>query len=101
MCPDSDGCIDLGSGGHVINASVLLMPDNSLDEDLSNNESSTEFETIGGVEITFTLTTDLYPGETSWNIEDDNVLSKQTMKYLKSFLEKSSYFFIDKIFNDK
>ena len=72
LCPDSDGCIDLGSGSHVISASVLLVPDNSLDEDLSNNESSTEFETIGGVEITFTLTTDLYPGETSWNIEDDN-----------------------------
>ena len=27
--------------------------------------------------------------------------NKQTMKYLKSLFEKTSYFFIDKIFNDK
>jgi len=72
LCPDSEECIDLGSGNHLINASVSLVPDSSIDEDLSNNESSTEFATTGGVEITFTLTTDPYPDETSWTIGDEN-----------------------------
>jgi hypothetical protein len=72
ICPDSDNCIDLGSGTHMINASVSIVPDNILDEDLSNNVISTEFETTGGVEITFSITTDLYPGETTWDIADEN-----------------------------
>jgi len=56
----------------MINASVSIVPDNILDEDLSNNVISTEFETTGGVEITFSITTDLYPGETTWDIADEN-----------------------------
>ena len=72
ICPDSDNCIDLGSGTHIINASVSLGLDNIIDEDLSNNVISTEFETTGGVEITFSITTDLYPAETTWDIADEN-----------------------------
>jgi hypothetical protein len=33
--------------------------------------------------------------------DQDTVLSKQTMKYLKFSYEKLSYFFIHKIFNEK
>ncbi len=72
LCPDADGCIDLGTGNNVINTSVSLALENGVDEDSSNNSSSTEFETTGGVEITFTLSTDLYPAETSWTVSDEN-----------------------------
>jgi len=72
LCPDADGCIDLGTGNNVINTSVSLAVENGVDEDSSNNSSSTEFETTGGVEITFTLSTDLYPAETSWTVSDEN-----------------------------
>ena len=51
--------VDLGSSG-------------GIDEDLSNNQSSTQFTTLGGAEVTLSLLTDSYPGETTWAVTDAN-----------------------------
>jgi hypothetical protein len=66
------GCVDLGSGTHTIDVSVDLGSSGGIDEDLSNNQSSTQFTTLGGAEVTLSLLTDSYPGETTWSVADAN-----------------------------
>jgi hypothetical protein len=66
------GCVDLGSGAHTIDVSVVLGPSDGIDEDLSNNQSSTQFTTLGGAEVTLSLLTDNYPEETTWTVADAN-----------------------------
>ena len=66
------GCVDLGSGTHTIDVSVDLGSSDGIDEDLSNNQSSTQFTTLGGAEVTLSLLTDSYPGETTWTVADAN-----------------------------
>ena len=72
LCPQGDACVDLGSGTHTIDVSVDLGSSDGTDEDLSNNQSSTQFTTLGGAEVTLSLLTDSYPGETTWNVADAN-----------------------------
>jgi hypothetical protein len=66
------GCVDLGSGTHTIDVSVDLGSSAGIDEDLSNNQSSTQFTTLGGAEVTLSLLTDSYPDETTWSVADGN-----------------------------
>jgi hypothetical protein len=70
LCPQGDACVDLGNGTHAIDVSVVLASSDGVDEDLSNNQSSTQFTTMGGAEVTFSLLTDSYPGETTWTVTD-------------------------------
>jgi hypothetical protein len=56
------------SGSHTFNASVSS-PNGGTDQNTANNSASSSFTTVGnGSTITFSLLTDNYPAETTWNI---------------------------------
>jgi hypothetical protein len=74
VCPNGDQCIDLGPGTHVINANVSLGMGSGPDDNLSNNVSNNSFTVSGGSDVTLTLLTDSYPGETTWSVTDANGL---------------------------
>ncbi len=58
-------------GPHTFDASIT-MPNGAADNDMSNNDFTTSnFEIINGNTLTVNLTTDEYPAETSYQIEDD------------------------------
>ncbi|MBR9919998.1 MAG: T9SS type A sorting domain-containing protein [Bacteroidetes bacterium] len=60
------------SGVNTLEASTS-MPNGMTDEDMGNDLFSREFDAISdGVSVFLNLTTDDYPGETTWEIEDDN-----------------------------
>ena len=60
------------NGNNVFNVSVTD-PNGTTDENLTNNAGSSIFTAIsGGNTLSFTLTTDNYPEETTWQILDDN-----------------------------
>ena len=65
---DAGACVALADGAHVANASVQLT--GASDEDLSNNDYTTSFETTSGGDVTMTVVTDNYPGETTWTVTD-------------------------------
>ena len=62
-------CVVLADGAHVADASVTLV--GATDENASNNSLSTSFETSSGIEVTWTILTDLYPDETTWSVTND------------------------------
>ena len=64
--------MDLGNGTHDIDVSVVLASSDGDDEDLSNNQLSTQFVTLSGEQATLTLLTDNYPEETTWTVTDAN-----------------------------
>ena len=72
LCPSGDSCVDLGSGTHTIDVSVVLSSSDGIDEDLSNNQLSTQFVTLGGSQVTLTLLTDNYPEETTWTVVNED-----------------------------
>ena len=72
LCPGGDSCVDLGNGTHAIDVSVVLSSSDGVDEDLSNNQLASQFVTLGGAQVTLTLLTDSYPGETTWSVSDAN-----------------------------
>ena len=72
LCPSGDSCVDLGNGTHDIDVSVVLASSDGDDEDLSNNQLSTQFVTLSGEQATLTLLTDNYPEETTWTVTDAN-----------------------------
>ena len=72
LCPSGDSCVDLGNGTHDIDVSVVLSSSDGIDEDLSNNQLASQFVTLGGAQVTLTLLTDSYPGETTWTVADVN-----------------------------
>ena len=65
---DAGACVALADGAHVANASVQLT--GATDENLSNNDYTTSFETTSGGDVTMTVLTDNYPGETTWTVTD-------------------------------
>ena len=65
---DAGACVALADGAHVANASVQLT--GATDENLSNNDFTTSFETTSGGDVTMTVLTDNYPGETTWTVTD-------------------------------
>jgi len=67
---EAGACLALADGPHVANASVQLT--NAVDENLSNNDYTTSFETTSGGDVTMTVVTDNYPGETTWTITDES-----------------------------
>ena len=62
-------CLALADGNHTVNASVTL--NGATDENESNNAYTTSFETSSGADVTWTIVTDNYPGETTWSVTDD------------------------------
>ena len=62
-------CVVLADGAHVADASVALI--GATDENAANNSLSTAFETSSGAEVTWTILTDNYPGETTWSVTND------------------------------
>ena len=62
-------CVVLADGAHVADASVALI--GPTDENGANNSLSTAFETSSGAEVTWTILTDNYPGETTWSVTND------------------------------
>ena len=72
LCPSGDSCVDLGNGTHDIDVSVVLSSSDGIDEDLSNNQLASQFVTLGGAQVTLTLLTDSYPGETTWTVANVN-----------------------------
>jgi hypothetical protein len=72
LCPSGESCVDLGNGTHDIDVSVVLSSSDGVDEDISNNQLSTQFVTLSGAQVTLTLLTDSYPGETTWTVSDAN-----------------------------
>ena len=65
---EAGACVALADGAHVANASVQLT--GATDENLSNNDYTTSFETTSGGDVTMTVLTDNYPGETTWTVTD-------------------------------
>ena len=62
-------CIALADGDHVANASVQLT--GATDENESNNDYTTSFATSSGADVTWTILTDNYPGETTWAVTNE------------------------------
>ncbi|WP_306643638.1 trypsin-like peptidase domain-containing protein [Sanyastnella coralliicola] len=61
----------LADGAHTFNASVVN-PNGGTDENNTNDSGSSSFSTAGtGITIDFDITTDNYPGETTWDLRDD------------------------------
>ena len=59
-----------GDGAHTFDVS-LSNPNGVADENPANDSGNSNFSTdANGVTIDFTLTTDNYPGETTWDIRD-------------------------------
>ena len=65
---EAGACVALADGAHVANASVQLTA--ATDENPSNNDYTTSFETTSGGDVTMTVVTDNYPAETTWTITD-------------------------------
>ncbi len=65
---DAGACVALADGPHVANATVELT--SATDENPSNNDYTTSFETTSGGDVTMTVLTDNYPGETTWTVTD-------------------------------
>ena len=59
----------LADGDHVANASVQLT--GATDENESNDDYTTSFATSSGADVTWTIVTDNYPGETTWSVTND------------------------------
>ena len=66
---DGGPCVVLADGAHVADATVTLV--GATDENESNNNASTSFETSAGTEVTWTILTDFYPTETTWSVTND------------------------------
>ncbi len=63
--------LTLSDGPHTFNYTVSS-PNGGSDENAGNNSASASFSTTSnGVDFNFTLLTDNYPAETTWNITDD------------------------------
>ena len=61
-------CLALADGLH--DASVQLTLTSAEDENNLNDSFTTSFETNGGADVTWTILTDNYPGETTWTVSD-------------------------------
>ena len=61
-------CLALADGLH--DASVQLTLTSAEDENDLNDSFTTSFETNGGADVTWTILTDNYPGETTWTVSD-------------------------------
>ncbi|MEO1436555.1 MAG: T9SS type A sorting domain-containing protein [Bacteroidota bacterium] len=61
----------LGVGAHTFTFSIVN-PNGNSDEDAGNNSLSSNFDVIDGLNFTVNLTTDDYPGETSYQVLDGN-----------------------------
>lgn len=75
--------VNLSPSAHTMTV-TLSSPNGNTDQNTPNNSSQITFTTISGTTLTFTLTTDGYGGETSWELRDtgNNVLySEPTNTY--------------------
>lgn len=60
-----------GNGSHTFAVSVLN-PNGGTDENNANNSANSSFSTDdNGISIDFSITTDNYPAETTWDLRDD------------------------------
>lgn len=66
---DAGPCLALADGDHTVDASVSLT--GTADENASNDAYTTTFETSSGADVTWTIVTDNYPGETTWSVTDE------------------------------
>ena len=65
---EGEPCVTLADGSHVANASVQLT--GFTDENASNDAYTNNFSTSSGTDVTWTIVTDNYPGETTWAVTD-------------------------------
>ena len=65
---EGEACLALADGLH--DASVQLTLTSAEDENDLNDSFTTSFETNGGADVTWTILTDNYPGETTWTVSD-------------------------------
>lgn len=65
---EGEACLALVDGLH--DASVQLTLTSAEDENDLNDSFNTSFETTGGADVTWTILTDNYPGETTWTVSD-------------------------------
>lgn len=75
LAPGGTEVVSLGAiapgGGNFVFEVELLNPNGTADGDPSNNTGTSSFSlNPAGVIVDFTLTTDNYPGETTWEITD-------------------------------
>ena len=61
----SGACVALTEGNHVAVSTLELT--GATDENLSNNEITTTFETTNAGDVTMAVFTDNYPSETTWS----------------------------------
>ena len=66
---DAGPCLVLADGDHTVDASVTLT--GAADENASNDAYTTSFATSSGADVTWTIVTDNYPGETTWSVTDE------------------------------
>ena len=64
---DAGACVALPM---VLTANASVQLTGATDENLSNNDYTTSFETTSGGDVTMTVLTDNYPGETTWTVTD-------------------------------
>ena len=64
----SGACVALTEGNHVAVSTLELT--GATDENLSNNEITTTFETTNAGDVTMAVFTDSYPSETTWVLAD-------------------------------
>jgi len=65
---EGDACLALADGLHE--AEVQLTLTSAEDENNLNDSFTTSFETNGGADVTWSILTDNYPGETTWTVSD-------------------------------
>lgn len=65
---EGDACLALADGLHE--AAVQLTLTSAEDENNLNDSFTTSFETNGGADVTWSILTDNYPGETTWTVSD-------------------------------
>ena len=65
---EGEACLALADGLH--DAAVQLTLTSAEDENDLNDSFITNFETNGGADVTWTILTDNYPGETTWTVSD-------------------------------
>jgi hypothetical protein len=65
---EGDPCLALADGLHE--AAVQLTLTSAEDENNLNDSFTTSFETNGGADVTWSILTDNYPGETTWTVSD-------------------------------
>ena len=63
---DGEACLALADGLHE--AEVQLALTSAEDENDLNDSFTSSFETSGGSDVTWTILTDNYPGETTWTV---------------------------------